>query len=95
MGNEDNLLYFTKIIHLFVFSKFYMRKLESSKKVGWIKTMNSLGKKKIPFLFILDFELHNPIVFPLDKLPKNIYYKVNNIKNYSLSGILAKPLIFK
>ncbi len=72
-----------------------MRKLESSKKVGWIKTMNSLGKKKIPFLFILDFELHNPIVFPLDKLPKNIYYKVNNIKNYSLSGILAKPLIFK
>ncbi len=42
--------------------------------------MNHLGKEKIPFLFIIDFEMKNPVVIPLDKVDHD------NIK-YSLSGI--------
>ncbi|HEX5113454.1 MAG TPA: aminodeoxychorismate synthase component I [Saprospiraceae bacterium] len=31
----------------------------------WIDNMNTWGKNRIPFLFILDFELEKPVVFPL------------------------------
>ena len=47
---------------------------------GSINRMNHLGKEKIPFLFIIDFEMKNPVVIPLDKVDHD------NIK-YSLSGI--------
>jgi para-aminobenzoate synthetase component 1 len=31
----------------------------------WVAKMNALGAARIPFLFILDFELKNPVVIPL------------------------------
>ncbi|MBE0655121.1 MAG: aminodeoxychorismate synthase component I [Bacteroidales bacterium] len=34
----------------------------------WIISMNSLGRNKIPFLFILDFDLKNPMVIPLNEI---------------------------
>ncbi len=35
---------------------------------NWVEEMNALGKKKIPFLFILDFELKKPFIIPLSEL---------------------------
>ncbi len=32
---------------------------------NWVSNMNVWGKNRVPFLFILDFELEKPIVFPL------------------------------
>jgi len=44
--------------------------------------MNLWGKEGKPFIFILDFELKNPIVIPLDEATQNgIYFTFNNLKN--------------
>jgi para-aminobenzoate synthetase component I len=61
----------------------------------WIHQMNVYGKEKIPFLFILDFELKIPKVIPLKEVPRDVFYKFNQIKNYELSGKLSKTLEFK
>jgi len=36
-----------------------------------IKRMNKYGRKRIPFVFILDFDLKKPLVFLMDELDKN------------------------
>ncbi|MFP4059310.1 MAG: aminodeoxychorismate synthase component I [bacterium] len=43
------------------------------------ETMNQLGKEKIPFLFILDFELEKPVIIPLSLVD-------NSIISYNISG---------
>jgi len=44
--------------------------------------MNQWGKARKPFIFILDFELKNPIVLPLDEAAENaICFTFNNLKN--------------
>lgn len=44
-----------------------------------IHEMNKLGKNKIPFLFIFDFELENAFVFPISELEnENIFFKINH-----------------
>jgi len=39
---------------------------------NYINKLNNLGKNKIPFLFIIDFELKKPLAYPLNQLPENI-----------------------
>jgi para-aminobenzoate synthetase component 1 len=60
----------------------------------WISTMNEYGRREIPFLFILDFELQKPVVIPLADMPDDILYKLSDVKNYELHGTKSKPLIF-
>lgn len=71
-------------------------KIEESghKQMNWVDKMNRLGKEKSPFIFILDFELKNPIILKLEQIPNDIYYKFNDIKNYTLSGTQSKLLHF-
>jgi hypothetical protein len=38
----------------------------------WITSMNEWGKNRIPFFFLLDFELEKPVVFPLSAIDKVI-----------------------
>jgi len=64
------------------------------KHMNWVDKMNQLGKEKSPFIFILDFELKNPLILKLGQIPNDIYYKFNDIKNYSLFGTQSKPLHF-
>jgi len=33
-----------------------------------IDKINALGEKSIPFIFILDYNLQNPVILPLKKL---------------------------
>jgi len=48
----------------------------------YISTMNQWGKARKPFIFILDFELKNPIVLPLDEATENgIYFTFNNLES--------------
>lgn len=35
---------------------------------AWVIKMNDLGSREIPFLFILDFDLHEPVVIPLTEV---------------------------
>ena len=45
--------------------------------------MNILGRMKIPFLFIIDYEMKQPIVLTLQGIEEqNIYYKINNKTNF-------------
>lgn len=64
------------------------------KQMNWVDKMNQLGKEKSPFIFILDFELKNPVILKIGQIPNDIYYKFNDIKNYTLSGTQSKPLYF-
>jgi len=58
--------------------------------------MNNYGKNKIPFLFIIDFEMLYPEVLPLSIINNNkILFKINDNKNYSDEFCLNKKLVFK
>ena len=50
--------------------------------------MNELGATKCPFLFIIDFEMKKPMVYPLNDVPDHIRFEINGNKNYEE----AKPL---
>ena len=60
-----------------------------------IDKLNYYGKNKIPILFIIDFEIENPIIIPINNICKNeILYDINGFKNYHYSGRLDKKIIF-
>jgi len=66
----------------------------NNKSLDWVLQMNQMGSERIPFIFILDYELNDTHIFKIDQIPNDIYYKFNDIKNYQLRGIKSKPLIF-
>ena len=46
--------------------------------------MNDYGDKRIPFLFIIDYEMNNPIILSFSELAKaNIFFDVNGRRNFS------------
>ncbi|KIM02894.1 MAG: aminobenzoate synthetase [Sulfurovum sp. AS07-7] len=57
-------------------------------------TLNKLGGLKIPFLFIVSYDKKSIFCKPLDKLEDDIYYKVENSRNYTPAP-LSKPYQFK
>jgi para-aminobenzoate synthetase component I len=59
-----------------------------------IQKMNDLGSQGIPFLFVIDYEMKQPIVLTLEEVEQeNIFYKINDKTNFSF-GIsqYEKPL---
>jgi para-aminobenzoate synthetase component 1 len=49
----------------------------------WIHKMNQLGSERIPFLFLIDFEVKNPLIFPFSNIdPDLLLFNINGIKNY-------------
>ena len=46
-----------------------------------IEKINELGTKRIPFFFMIDFEMKKPIIYPLDELPDHIWYDLNCVSN--------------
>jgi para-aminobenzoate synthetase component I len=63
----------------------------------FILTVNNWSEKKIPFLFLIDFELQKPIAIKLsDVNPAEILYDVNGFTNAaSFKGFSEEPLQFK
>jgi para-aminobenzoate synthetase component I len=46
------------------------------------QTVNEWGRQRIPFLFVVDFELEKPLAFPLDQISnQTIRYDINGIRN--------------
>jgi len=46
--------------------------------------MNTLGKDRLPFLFVIDFDIRKPMVIPLPEVDAGeILFAVNEMKNYS------------
>jgi para-aminobenzoate synthetase component 1 len=51
-------------------------------------TLNKLGGSKTPFLFIISYDKQSIFCKPIDKLENDIYYKIENIKNYTPAPLL-------
>lgn len=48
----------------------------------FVKTMNRWGQQKVPFLFIIDFEMMNPLILKLNEVDTTeIFYSVNGFTN--------------
>ncbi|MGB4958471.1 MAG: aminodeoxychorismate synthase component I, partial [Saprospiraceae bacterium] len=72
-----------------------MKPMVAASRPDWAQKMNDLGSKRIPFLFILDYELQKPIIHTLRELPDFILYKFDKIKNYTSGKSYSKPLTFE
>lgn len=70
--------------------------MESNSCKEYILKMNQLGKEGKPFIFILDFELKNPLVLPLDEAAENkIYFTFDNLNNLDSHDIKKSEFTFK
>jgi len=47
-----------------------------------IKKINSLGRDRVPFLFLLSYDKSEIFVEPLDELDSDVYYKFKDMRNY-------------
>lgn len=61
------------------------------------RTLNAYGARRIPFLFLVDFEMQKPLVLPLDAIDDNvILYHINGKTNARKhSAIAAHPNLHK
>ena len=59
-----------------------------------VQKMNHLGRQKTPFLFIIDYELKQPIVLTLAEVEQaNIFYKIDDKTNFTFGkSPCEKPL---
>lgn len=54
-----------------------------------------MGADRIPFLFLLDFELNEPFIVPLTEArPDEILFDLNGISNFETGAVSAKKLEF-
>jgi len=61
-----------------------------------ILEMNRLGNERIPFIFIIDFEMETPILLPLESVRvENILFNVNGFSNYTTPIISPRKIFFK
>ncbi len=57
--------------------------------------MNELGNRKIPFLFVVDFEMQQPLLFTLDEIPQDdLWYEINGKGNAPSCKGTAKDFFF-
>ncbi|MDM8565206.1 aminodeoxychorismate synthase component I [Candidatus Halobeggiatoa sp. HSG11] len=59
------------------------------------KQLNKLGTKKIPFLFIIDFETENFYVTPFTQLEPNILFSIDKLTNINHIHQTHQPTIKK
>ena len=59
----------------------------------WIDKMNRLTAENVPYLFVLDFELKNPLVKALHNIkPGNILYAFNDLSNANAGNPQPEPV---
>ena len=64
-------------------------------KADAILQMNRFGSRKIPFLFIIDFDMKHPHIIQLNEVNnREIIYNINGLKNYTAKAILQKKIVF-
>ena len=59
-----------------------------------IQKMNDLGRQGTPFLFVIDYDLKEPVILTLEEVEQeNIFYKINDKTNFSFGkSPFEKPL---
>src|SRR5688572_15128297 len=59
------------------------------------KTLNEWGAEKNPFLFLVDFEMEKPLLYPLQEIkPETILYSINGRTNCISPAIGKKTIDF-
>lgn len=67
----------------------------TTKFANFIREMNKLGENEIPFLFIIDYEMNNPIICRLEDAAKSGFcYSIKGQRNYEESISEDMPLRF-
>ena len=62
---------------------------------SFIKEMNNLGQKRIPFLFIIDYEFNTPIILRLEEAANDeVFYSIKGLGNFDTSCKGDQPLQF-
>ena len=70
--------------------------MKNSGSSGYVDKMNEMGKKGEPFIFIIDYEMINPIVLPMDKAAQEgIYFTIDNYNNIDNQIIKTDKFTFK
>ena len=68
----------------------------SYQKSVTIQLMNEYGKNKIPFLFVIDFEMKQPIVLKLNEVdPSILLFNINGKRNYNIDLKPGNPITFE
>ena len=61
----------------------------------FIETLNEWGSQQIPFLFLVDFEMRQPMAFPLSQIdPDQLLYNFNGVTNAQVSVSGPGPIEF-
>lgn len=61
-----------------------------------VQLMNEYGRCKIPFLFIIDFEMKQPIVLKLEEIdPSILLFNINGKRNYDIELKLGISISFE
>jgi para-aminobenzoate synthetase component 1 len=64
--------------------------------ISMIEKMNYFGERKIPFIFIIDFDAIKPVIMPLpDARDADILYYIDGISNYDEKPIHRNGFIFE
>jgi len=50
--------------------------------------MNSLGREKIPFLFIIDYEMKQPKIYRMDEVPDDVLFNINGFSNVKSGNMI-------
>jgi para-aminobenzoate synthetase component I len=67
-----------------------------SKREETILLMNDLGGQRIPFFFLVDFDMNEPVVLPTaDAEKEGIFYDVNSRTNCTRSVLPGRRHVFK
>jgi len=61
----------------------------------FVQKMNSLGNKGIPFLFIIDYEMNNPLIYTFEEAAKQgIYFSVHGLRNKKQVDLVEQAFSF-
>lgn len=69
----------------------------AAEQIYCIDRMNTLGRQRTPFFFIIDFAIQKPVIIPLaDVKPEEILYNINGTTNaHPIEVPLPTPVIFE
>ena len=55
--------------------------------------LNELGRQRIPFLFIIDFDVQNVYIAPLASLDNSVYFSIDGFTNLTVKSLMPSPRV--
>lgn len=61
---------------------------------NFVSKVNNLAKAGTPFLFVIDFDMQRPVVFPLDQLPDDVWFHMPGSPDQRIPDTLPRAFEF-